>query len=125
MPIDILVVGNEMKMHMLIVDILEMTFKNSNIEQATNVQGLFNKLNEQPDYDLIIIDCQNSGKEDEELIHQLRMDYPHCIDHTLFLFDPIRGMPGDKVLADISYIVKPFSLDEFDALVKRTCLVKQ
>ena len=122
---NVLLVGNEMKTHMLIVDILEMTFKNINIEKATNIQALFNKLNEQPLYDLIIIDCQNSKKDDEEVINQIRIDYPHLIDRIIFVFDSIEEKPGEEVLMGIPCIVKPFSLDEFDALVKRTCSVKR
>jgi DNA-binding NtrC family response regulator len=125
MSIDVLVLGNDLNAHRLIFDILEMTFKNITIERATTIQIMFHKLDERRDYDLIILDCQNSKKDDEKIISRLRDEYPDLIDRIIVVFDSWEEKPDDAVMKDIPYIIKPFCLDTFEDIVKRTCSVKR
>lgn len=125
MPINVLIVGNDLSVHKLVTDILEITFSNINIEKATNAQTMLDKFKtQQYKYDLLIVYLQISKKDDEVFILNLRSKYPHLISRMILLFDSLEEKPEDTILQNIPYIVKPFSLDEFGDLVKKICIEK-
>ena len=122
MAITVLVVGNDLHVHKLVVDILEITFRDVAIDKATNAQAMLKKFeSQQYSYDLLVLDLQNSKKEDEVLILNLRNKYPHLVSRTILLLDSIEEKPDDAILQGIPFVVKPFSLDEFGELVKQVC----
>ena len=125
MAIKALVVGNDLHVHKLVVDILEITFSDVTIEKTTNIQAMLKKIEtQQYSYDLLVLDLQNSKKEDEVLVLNLRNKYPYLVSRTILLLDSIEEKPDDTILQNIPFIVKPFSLDEFGELVKEVCSEK-
>ena len=125
MAITVVVVGNDLHIHKLVVDILEITFSDVTIEKATTVQAMLKKFEKQQyGFNLLIIDLQNSKKEDEVLILNLRNKYPHLLSRMILLLDSIEEKPDDTILQNIPCVVKPFSLDEFGELVKKVCSEK-
>jgi len=126
MAINVLVVGNDLHVHKLVVDILEITFSDVTIEKATTAQAMIKKLGtKQYRYDLIVLDLQNSKKEDEVLILNLRNKYPHLVSRLILLLDTIEEKPDDTILQKIPFVVKPFSLDKFGELVREVCSEKK
>ena len=125
MAIKALVVGNDLHVHKLVVDILEITFSDVTIEKTTNIQAMLKKIEtQQYSYDLLVLDLQNSKKEDEVLVLNLRNKYPYLVSRTILFLDSIEEKPDDTILQNIPFIVKPFSLDEFGELVKEVCSEK-
>ena len=125
MAIKALVVGNDLHVHKLVVDLLEITFSDVTIEKTTNIQAMLKKIEtQQYSYDLLVLDLQNSKKEDEVLVLNLRNKYPYLVSRTILLLDSIEEKPDDTILQNIPFIVKPFSLDEFGELVKEVCSEK-
>ncbi len=121
MAVQILIVGNDIHIHKLVVDILEITFSTVTIVRATNEEGLFSKLkSSESEYDLIIIDCHNNKKEDEKLLLALRHSYPQLINRLIVLIDTEAEKPDNEILQGISSVLKPFSLDDFGELVKKS-----
>lgn len=126
MPINVLIVGSDLSAHKLLTDILEITFNNTKIEKATNAQTMLDKFKTQHyKYDLLILDLQISKKDEEVLILNLRSKYPHLFSRMILLLDSVEEKPEDTILQNISYIIKPFSLDEFGDLVKKICIEKE
>lgn len=126
MPINVLIVGSDLSAHKLVTDILEITFNNTKIEKATNAQTMLDKFKTQHyKYDLLILDLQISKKDEEVLILNLRSKYPHLFSRMILLLDSVEEKPEDTILQNISYIIKPFSLDEFGDLVKKICIEKE
>ena len=122
MAITVLVVGNDLHVHKLVVDILEITFSDVTLEKATNTQAMLKKIEtQQYSYDLLVLDLQNSKKEDEVLVLNLRNKYPHLASRMILLLDSIEEKPDDTILQGIPFVVKPFSLDAFGELVKQVC----
>lgn len=122
MAINVLVVGNDLHVHKLVVDILEITLSDVTIEKATNAQVMLKKIEtQQYSYDLLVLYLKNSKKDDETLILNLRNKYPHLVSRMILLLDSIEEKPDDTILRNIPFVVKPFSLDEFGELVKKVC----
>lgn len=123
MAVHAFIIGNDLNVQKLIVDILEITFSDIAIDRTTSAEGLFSKLKGKGfDYKLIILDCGGIRKVNEDIILDIRSKYPHLIERMIVLFDSIEEKPGDEVLLDIPYIIKPFSLDKFGELVKKVCV---
>jgi len=121
MAVRILIIGNDIHIHKLVIDILEITFTDVVIDRATNEDGLFEKLeSEGPEFNLLIIDCHNDKINDENLLLALRKAYPHLIKRIILLIDRESEKPDDDILQGMSSVFKPFSLDEFGELVKRS-----
>jgi len=125
MSVRVLIIGNDVHIHKLVVDIIEITFKEVTIDRAANEEALLSKLDSQEySYNLIIFDCHNDKETDEELITSLKNTRPHLLDHLIVLIDSEAEKPAEEVLQKISYVIKPFSLDEFGELVKKIVLNK-
>lgn len=121
MAVRVLIVGGDIHIHKLVVDILEITFKETVIDRAINEEGLFGKLDSaESEYNLVIIDCPDNKKAVEDLFMTLTNSYPHVMSRLIILIDSQGVKPADDILQNISCVVKPFSLDEFGELVKKT-----
>ena len=120
MAIHVLVVGNDIHIHKLVVDILEITLNDVEIERATNAEGFFVKHeNNVNPFNLFIIDCNHDKSSNEDFLYEVHDRYSDCIDKMIILIDSIDEKPNNEALRNITYIIKPFSLDEFGDLVKK------
>ncbi len=125
MKVRILIVGNDIHIHKLMVDILEITLNDCIIENATNVDGLFERLQKQDEeYNLIILNGRHEGTSDDNAITTVRNVYPQYIDRLIVLVDSPVNQDTIEIHDDVSYVQKPFSLDEFGDLVKQTVFEK-
>lgn len=122
METSILIVGSDLDLHELLVDILEMTFPDAHIERALSADSMLAKLEVgETKYRLAVLDYTNGNGAGEELIPTLSRKHPELQGRIIAVVNSAGDPVDESVLHGVPSIAKPFSLDEFGELVESVC----
>jgi two-component SAPR family response regulator len=117
--VTVLVADNDFDSYRLVNDILEINFRDVQIERALNLQNFLAKL-EQPEkqYDLILLNPDLVEGNQEEVLLKIREIDPELMEKVVLigpdsLIETLQG--------PLYHIPKPYSLDCFSDVVKRAC----
>jgi DNA-binding NtrC family response regulator len=125
MAINVLVAEEDMDVHELVADILEINFKNVKIDRALDYDSFLKKVNgpEEP-YHLIIMNESIGGEvSTKDVVEKIRAAQSNFTERLVLLSgaeDECRSSL-DESLRQIPFIKKPFSLDGFGEIVKKVC----
>ncbi len=122
MPINVLVASADLDVHELVADILEIIFKEVNLDRVMDIDRVREKIHSgEFAYNLILLDyhiCNVDGKTDLLAIDELPQP---ALERLVIIVDAAEGVTVDPGLENIPMVTKPFSLDEFDHIVRSAC----
>jgi DNA-binding NtrC family response regulator len=122
----VLVADDDMSVHKLMCDVLEISLKGVKIERAMSPQCFWAKLPAPPagqPWQLVFISADYIREEPEGFIDRIREVNPDAVGKVVVvgdLGDTDSPAFGEEIKR-LPSIVKPFSLDKFDELVKGVC----
>lgn len=118
--IKVLVADDDLDTHEVVHDILVINFRDVVIDKALNEESLKSKIKEaQPPYNLILFGVDS--EEDKIMLTQFFAENPDLIDRTILLTETQATISNDPSLQSFAHLSKPFSLDHFGEIVKKTC----
>ncbi len=119
----VLLSGVEPHTRKLIIDVLSLTLSTISVETAQSLDEFYTLLNNASNqYTLIILNCETGGKDKySAAILKIRQQFKKILGTVVLLFESTQDIPDDTILLDIPYVVKPFSLDRFEEIVKTIC----
>jgi hypothetical protein len=119
MNMNVLIASNDLDVYQLVRDIIEIIYKGAVIDRALDTGKLADRLDDESVmYNLILTDRRFSDADDGDIIAFMRRTYPRFLDRTVVVLDADdRG--GAEDLEDLPAVYKPFSLDEFDEVVRK------
>jgi DNA-binding NtrC family response regulator len=118
-PVRILVAVEDLSLHQVVQDVLDITFKEAKTERAMSAQSFLERLRERPDdYDLVMLDVSFDTDAPEVPLPTLQAQLPEVLKRTILLASRhdsarIRAEYGEMALATY-----PFSLDDFTAIIR-------
>lgn len=123
MKTNVLVADDDMDVHQLVCDILEICLKNVKVERAMSLQGFWAKLPAAPEqpWHLVFLSAGYIKEEPAGFIDRVVAVNPNVIGKVVLLgTEADAESRGDGLIA-APLLVKPFSLDKFEELVKQVC----
>lgn len=119
--IRVLVADSNLDSHELIHDILQINFRDAQIERAHNCESFLSKVsNAEYEYNLILYSIQMEFESGKNLLPELFQNNPDLLKRMVLMaekFDPSL----DPSLQWLPKITKPYSLDYFGEVIKKTC----
>jgi hypothetical protein len=117
----VLVADDDMGVHKLMCDVLEISLKDVKIERAMSPQCFWAKLPAPPErpWQLVFISSDYIREEPDGFVDRVREANPDVVGKVVVV-----GNPGDALGENaqlMQSIAMPFSLDRFDELVKSLC----
>jgi DNA-binding NtrC family response regulator len=120
--IKVLVADDDLDAHELVHDILEINFKNVTIDRALSYEKFHTKIDEaDPQYDLILFNLRLEEEWGKEVLASIRKNNPELANRIVLITDSPAYPVEDPLLKSLPSIPKPFSLDHFGEIVKKTC----
>ncbi len=113
-----LIVGCDLDIHQVVSDILEITFKGIEIDRAMDRDKFVERLNDDKLYNLVVVDVSIDGVEEDNAVHLLEKEYGQYLDRAVFILSSPPEADESAVYSGYPHVVKPFSLDEFDTVVR-------
>jgi|WetSurMetagenome_2_1015567.scaffolds.fasta_scaffold375800_1 DNA-binding NtrC family response regulator len=119
----VLVVDEDLDVHELLHDILEINFKQVKIERALSYASFLKKIEDaKTPYDLILLNTRLKNENGKDVVASLRTKYPAILDRIILIADsPVEQTP--PLATEIPSISRPFSLDHFGEIIKKVCNV--
>jgi response regulator RpfG family c-di-GMP phosphodiesterase len=119
--IRVLVADNNMDSHKLVDDIIQINFKNVLIDRALSSNGMLTKIKgAQEQYNLLILNVEMQKEDGDVLIEQIRLMDPQLLDR-LILMSNFKDNSTIGAIEMFPLVSKPFSLDHFTEVIKKTC----
>jgi CheY-like chemotaxis protein len=119
---NILIASSDLDIYELVVDILEITFKGAKLDRARDYGRASELLgNGEKQYHLVLLDYGLDTTDDRDALDALKADFPAIADRIVLLTDSALPQPDQASLNGTALIRKPFSLDDFGAVVKKVC----
>jgi DNA-binding NtrC family response regulator len=116
-----LVAEEDMSLHQVVCDVLEMTFKDVAIERVMNPNVLLTKLRESGELvDLLIYNLHFDTAEDGGVLATVRREMPEMDDRIVLLVSKGDDVRQSAWAHDLPYVVHPLSLDDFIEAVTRS-----
>jgi PleD family two-component response regulator len=117
--VNVLVADDDFDSSKLVNDILEINFRDVQIERALSRQSFFSKLQQlDKQYDLILLNPDLENGDRFEIIEKIRQINEDLIDRIVLIGSDIST---ESLPEEMYYITKPFSLDCFGEVVKKAC----
>jgi len=119
MKTNVLIADDDMDSHQLMDDILEIIFRNVEIDRTLNLQGFWSKISAPGSrYDLVLLSPGLIKEEQGAFLERLREVNPESAQKIV-----LTGKEHDfeTCALDIKllpFLAKPFSLDRFEEIVK-------
>jgi DNA-binding NtrC family response regulator len=121
----VLVADDDMGVHKLMCDVLEISLKGVKIERAMSPQCFWTKLPAPPErpWQLVFISADYIREEPEGFINRIKEVNPDAAGRVVVVGDlgDTDSWACREDAKRLPSIVKPFSLDRFDELVKGVC----
>jgi len=120
--IRVLIADYDLDSHELVDDLVEMIFRDVKIDRALSRESLFARLGTaDADYHLIIFNYSMHESEITKVLDYVRSCNPDLMERIVFIItsENLR----ERIPAQYPVLVKPYSLDEFSEVVKKTCAV--
>lgn len=118
--IRVLIADDDMDSHELIDDLIEINFREVEIEHALTKESFIKKLGAASHpFNLILFNLDLDGSGEEGNIGLLKNRYPDLIDRTVFIVSEQR--PVAEQFSGLKVLSRPFSLDHFGEVVHTVC----
>lgn len=117
----ILIADDDLDSHELVRDILQINFRDVEIDRALSSNSFLTKIQEaKPQYDLVLYNLEMENDENNKLLSKICSEFPAICKRTVLFSDSKpESMPPE--FNSMPFISKPFSLDQFGEVVKKTC----
>jgi len=117
----VLVADDDLDVHQLVHDILQINFKQVTIDRALTSKSFLSKIKtaESP-YDLILFNVRLNQENGGNILNSLQQEYPDIMDRVILLADSPKESTISRDL-DVPCVSKPFSLDHFGEVLKKVC----
>jgi DNA-binding NtrC family response regulator len=117
--VTVLIADDDFDSYKLVNDILEINFRDVQIERALNLTSFFSKLQQtQKQYDLILLNPDFEDESCDDIFEKIREIDPDLMDRVVLIGSDSSIGPLSETMYSIS---KPFSLDCFGEVVKKAC----
>jgi DNA-binding NtrC family response regulator len=116
-----LIADDDMSAQQLLFDILEIIFRGAKIERAMSPQSFWEKItaNEPSEpWRMVFISTEYIGEDPAGFIDRLKNANPDALDKTIIMGSEAESETLNGAVKHLPYLPKPFSLDEFEAVVK-------
>jgi DNA-binding NtrC family response regulator len=127
MKTNVLVADDDMDVQELMCDVLEISLRNVKVERAMSLQGFWAKLPAPPEqpWNLVFISVEYIKEEPAGFMERLAAANPDAACKVVVVgtaadMESYADTVGESVKA-APFLVKPFSLDGFEELVKHLC----
>jgi DNA-binding NtrC family response regulator len=116
----VLVADDDLDVHQLVHDILQINFKQFTVDRALTSKSFLSKIKAaKSPYDLILCNVRMNEENGENIIDSLQEEYPEIIDRVILLADSPEE--SSDSLKDVPCVSKPFCLDHFGEVIKKVC----
>ena len=117
----VLVADDDLDLHQLVHDILQINFQQVTIDRALTRNSFLEKLNAaKSPYDLILFNIRMNKHNGDSLLDSVRQLHPDIMDRMILLADsPAEEEPA--ATREVPRVSKPFSLDHFGEVIKKVC----
>lgn len=120
MPVRALIAEEDLNLHQVVHDILEMSFKDLRIERAMNYDSLLNVLRQDgAELDLILYDLRFDSSSGQSALSIIRNEMPELLPRLVILAANGDELRAQEEARGLAYVLHPFSLDDFTDTVKR------
>jgi DNA-binding NtrC family response regulator len=115
-----MVVENDMNVNKVICDILEISFKDVKIDRAMTYDAFVKKVRKaDPRYDIILYDIDPDDPSGNEALATVLQESPELGRNTIVIYDTVEQSARSNVSRDLTFIVKPFSIDSLAEMIKK------
>jgi DNA-binding NtrC family response regulator len=116
----VLVADDDLDVHELVHDILQINFKQVKVDRALSSKSFLKKLDEADDpYDLILFNVR-LNENGNNCLSMVQQQFPNIMERIILLADSPDG--HEKPLSkNMPCVSKPFSLDHFGEVIKKVC----
>lgn len=122
MAINVLLAGTDFDIQRLVVDVVEMTYSNAKMERALDFDALHSKLDEDPSrFDVFIFDGPMVKAFNEEMMNMSNEKIALFEKKVILISDSEEDLTTNGFKDRFTHLIKPFSLDTFQDLIKETC----
>jgi DNA-binding NtrC family response regulator len=119
--IRVLVADSNLDSHELIHDILQINFRDAQIDRAHNCESFLSKVsNAESEYNLILYSIQMEFESGKNLLPELFQNNPQLLKRMVLMTENFESSL-DPSLQWLPKITKPYSLDYFGEVIKKTC----
>lgn len=122
MSVTVLLAGTDFDIQRLVVDVVEMTYSEVEIERALDFEALHGKLEDDPSkYNVFIFDGPMVKAFNDEM-NNMDSDKIELFEKKVILIsDSEEDLSQNGFKDRFTHLIKPFSLDTFQDLIKETC----
>lgn len=122
MAINVLLAGTDFDIQRLVVDVVEMTYSNAKMERSLDFEALHSKLDEDPSrFDVFIFDGPMVKAFNEEMMNMSDEKIALFEKKVILISDSEEDLTTNGFKDRFTHLIKPFSLDTFQDLIKETC----
>jgi len=122
MSIRVLVVEDDLNVHKVIDDILEVVYRDLKIDKALTTESLLGKIKQNDTtYDLVLFDIHFEEPAGRDLLLKLRTERPDLNQKIVILNGSYEGISTDQDLKGLPVILRPFSIDKFSETITNIC----
>ena len=120
--IRVLVADSNLDSHELIHDIVQINFRNAKIERAHNIESFVSKIESaKPQYNLILYSVHMDESNEKPTLSEAMIKNPEISKRTIILIESAT-VKVPEIFNHFPTIKKPFSLDYFGEVIKKTCV---
>lgn len=117
----VLVADDDLDVHQLVHDILQINFQQVTIDRALNGKSFLQKVQAaKPPYDLILFNIRMDSENGSDLLDTIRLQHPAVMDRMILLADS-PAEDEQEMRQEVPCVSKPFSLDRFGEVIKKVC----
>lgn len=119
--IRVLIADNNPESHELIDDLIEINFRDVEIDRALTGKAFFDKINaEAPQWNLILFNLELDEEEGESILTAVVRDHSRLLERMVVLTAPEVDV---SFIPEVASVLRtPFSLDEFGEVVRKHCV---
>jgi DNA-binding NtrC family response regulator len=121
---NVLVADDYMGSHRLMSDVLEINFKAVRVERAVSLQSFWAKLPAPPEdqpWHLVFLSADLVKEEPEGLMDRVKAANPDVIGKMIIVGTAADAESLEDDVKAVPFLIKPFSLDRFEELIKQVC----
>ena len=116
----VLVADDDLDVHELVRDILQINFKQVKVERALSTKSFLKKLDDAKDpYDLILFNIR-LNENGNNCLSSVQQQYPSIMERIILLADSPEERE-QQFSRRMPCVSKPFSLDRFGEVIKKVC----
>lgn len=122
MAVNVLLAGTDFDIQRLVVDVVEMTYSDVEIERALDFDALHSKLDDNPSkYNVFIFDGPMVKAFNDEMGSMSDDKITLFEKKVILISDSEDDLTTNGFKDRFTHLIKPFSLDTFQDLIKETC----